>query len=148
MATALAPPAPPAPLSTATYRLSAANAETAAAVLRDLVVALLHTTGHAALTDDARLCTSELVTNVYRHTDTRLVHLDVQVHERHVTVWVHDDQPRDLPAPRLYSDELGGLGLSIVNRTARSWGTAPYGGLVPVSKAVWFRLEEEAPSAS
>ncbi|MQY14809.1 hypothetical protein SRB5_49850 [Streptomyces sp. RB5] len=143
MATALQLPAPPEPPPVSNYRLSAENSETAAAVLRDLIGALLRTTGHEALVDDARLCTSELVTNVHRHTATRVIHVDVEVHERHVTVWVHDDRPSPLPIPQGFAGTAGGLGLFIVDRIADAWGTSRAGGLTPRAKAVWFRLVED-----
>jgi len=142
MATALVRPAPPGTISTTSYRLSTANADTAPAVLRDLVGALLGTTGHETLAESARLCTSEVVTNVYRHTCSLLVHVEVTVDVQGVTVYVHDDQPRDLPMPPEMSDGEGGLGLYLVNHFADNWGTNFYGGLIPKSKAVWFRLVE------
>ncbi|WP_435810348.1 ATP-binding protein [Streptomyces mirabilis] len=92
-------PAPLETVSTTSYRLSTANADTAAAALRDLVAALLRTTGHEALAESARLCTSEVVMNVYRHTCSRLIYVEVTIDAHRVTVYVHDDQPRDLPIP-------------------------------------------------
>ncbi|MEV5527811.1 ATP-binding protein [Streptomyces prunicolor] len=142
MGTALAPPAPPAPPSALSYRLSAANTPTAPAVLRDLVVALCRSTGHGALAGNAQLCASEIVTNVYRHTAARLVHVDVIVAEGYVSVWVHDDLPKELPGPPEGLEREGGLGLCIVDQLADHWGAALYGGLIPTSKAVWFRLDE------
>ncbi|EGX60878.1 regulatory protein [Streptomyces zinciresistens K42] len=125
------------------YRISAPNTVTAASVLRDLVVALIRSTGHQALAEAAQLCTSEIVTNVYRHTAARLVHVDVIVAERYVSVWVHDDLPKELPAPPERTDHReGGLGTHIVDQLADRWGVSLYGELVPTSKAVWFRLDE------
>ncbi|MFM9368055.1 ATP-binding protein [Streptomyces sp. Da 82-17] len=140
MPIALAPPAPPEAQSTTTYRLSTANTSTAAHVLRDLVRALLKSTGHASLAQSARLCTSEIVTNVFRHTHAFLVVVDVTVGENQVSIYVHDDRPRDIPMPRELSDAEHGHGLYIVNACADAWGVTYFGGLIPTSKAVWFRL--------
>nr|WP_075662766.1 ATP-binding protein [Streptomyces acidiscabies] len=111
-------------------------------MLRDLVVALCRSTDHGALAEAAQLCTSEIVTNVYRHTTARLVHVDVIVAEGYVSVWVYDDLPKYLPAPPEETDREGGLGLYVVDQLADHWGASLYGGLIPTSKAVWFRLDE------
>ncbi|MFD9654890.1 ATP-binding protein [Streptomyces mirabilis] len=142
MPTALVRPAPLESVSTTSYRLSTANADTAAAALRDLVAALLRTTGHEALAESARLCTSEVVTNVYRHTRSRLIYVEVTIDAQRVTVYVHDDQPRDLPIPPEMTDGEGGRGLRLVDQCADEWGTSLYGGLIAKTKAVWFRFVE------
>ncbi|MFE9410136.1 hypothetical protein ACFYN0_15260 [Streptomyces sp. NPDC006704] len=74
--TASTPPAPPESVPTRTHRLTTANRATAAAELRAVVAALVRVAGHAPLVDSARLCTSELVTNVHRHTGAGLVHVE------------------------------------------------------------------------
>ncbi|WP_167828891.1 ATP-binding protein [Streptomyces sp. MZ04] len=122
--------------------MTTANVPTAAAVLRNLVVTLLCTTGHETLAQTARLLTSEIVTNVYRHTATRVVHVEVTVDERQTWVYVHDDKPRYRPMPPEVADGEGGLGLFIVDECADAWGITHYGAQVPTSKAVWFRLVE------
>ncbi|HEY8987282.1 MAG TPA: ATP-binding protein [Streptomyces sp.] len=144
MRTALAPPPapPPVPPSAQSYRLSAANTATASAVLRDLIATLCRSTGHEALAEAARLCTSEIVTNVYRHTAARLVYVDVIVAEPYVSVWVHDDLPKGLPDLPDETYRESGLGLFIVDRLADSWGASLHGGLIATSKAVWFQLDE------
>ncbi|MFC8349766.1 ATP-binding protein [Streptomyces sp. NPDC057280] len=111
-------------------------------MLRDLIVALCRTTDHGSLAAAAQLCTSEIVTNVYRHTAARLIHVDVIIARRYVDVWVHDDLPKELPAPPHDTDREGGLGLFVVDQLADQWGASLYGGLIPTSKAVWFRLHE------
>lgn len=142
MRTALAPPAPPAPPSTSTYRLSTANSRNAPQVLRDLVATLFRSTGHSALAEAARLCTSEIVTNVYRHTLVPLIHVDVTVAAASVTVWVHDNLPKSLPGHPVESDGESGNGLRLVQAISDHWGSTVYGGLNPVSKAVFFRLND------
>jgi anti-sigma regulatory factor (Ser/Thr protein kinase) len=123
-----------------TYRLTAANGPTAAVVLRNLVVTLFCTTGHEALAQIARLLTSEIVTNVYRHTSTRIVHVEMTVDERQTWVCVHDDKPRYSLTPQSVVDGEGGRGLSIVDACADAWGITYFGEPEPTSKAVWFRL--------
>ncbi|MEU4998237.1 ATP-binding protein [Streptomyces sp. NPDC021622] len=123
--------------------MTAANEPTAAVVLRNLVVALFCTTGHETLAQTARLLTSEVVTNVYRHTATRVVHVEVTVDERQTWVYVFDDKPRYRPMPpevAEVADGEGGLGLFVVEQCADAWGITHFGGQVPTSKAVWFRL--------
>jgi hypothetical protein len=82
------------------------------------------------------------VTNVYRHTLVSLIHVDVAVAAASVTVWVHDDLPKSLPLHPVESDGESGNGLYLVQAFADHWGSAVYGGLNPVSKAVFFRLDE------
>ncbi|WP_188274658.1 ATP-binding protein [Streptomyces sp. CBMA152] len=131
-----------------TFRLTTANREEAAGGMRDLVAALCRSSGHKQLAEAARLCTSEVVTNVYRHTRAKLVYVDVTVGKREVSVYVHDDLPRGLPMPREISDGEGGYGLFIVDSLADRWGTAQYGGLLPTSKSVWFSMVEGGRGAS
>ncbi|MFE4665455.1 ATP-binding protein [Streptomyces sp. NPDC056716] len=133
---------PPTPTSPTSYRLTTANARTAPGVLRNLVATLLRSTGHDALAESARLCTSEVVTNVYRHTRTPLIHMEVAVSEASVTVWVHDDLPGVLPLQPVGRDGESGHGLHLVEACADQWGSAVRGGLKAVSKAVFFTLDE------
>ncbi|MGW2485171.1 ATP-binding protein [Streptomyces sp. NPDC001571] len=139
---ALAPPAPSVSTTTRTHRLSTANRQTAAAELRALVAALLRVAGHAPLVESATICTSELVTNVYRHTGAQLVHVEVTLADRDVTVYVYDDHPRALPIPPETVPAIReyGRGLILVNDLSDAWGATYYGGLRPTSKAVWFRM--------
>ncbi|WP_329400812.1 ATP-binding protein [Streptomyces melanogenes] len=139
---ALVPPAPPVPTTTRTYRLSTANRKSAAAEMRALIAALLRIAGHASLVESARICTSELVTNVYRHTSAKLVHVEVTLGDSDVAVYVYDDRPRALPVPPeiVPAIEAHGRGLVLVNDLSDAWGATYYGGLLPHSKAVWFRM--------
>lgn len=145
MPTALAPPArpsPPPPASSEAYLLVAGNRPNAPAVLRNLVVTVLCSTGHESLAECARLLTSEIVTNVYRHTKTPAVHVEVLVTASRVHVNVRDNSPRYQPMPPEIADGEGGLGLFIVDQCADSWGITHFGGQTPTGKAVWFRLVE------
>ncbi|MET8828972.1 ATP-binding protein [Streptomyces sp. NPDC004610] len=124
------------------YRLTTANVLTAPGVLRDLVASLLRSTGHAALAESARLCTSEVVTNVYQHTRTPLIHMEVTVSDASVTVAVRDDLPGVLPLHPVGGDAERGRGLLLVDACADRWGTTTvHGGLTPASKTVFFRME-------
>ncbi|WP_369377681.1 ATP-binding protein [Streptomyces sp. cg36] len=123
-----------------TYRLTTGSRTEAVGGMRDLVAALCQSFGHKELAEAARICTSEVVTNAFRHTKSPLVHVEVTIAERGVKVYVHDNLPRDLPMPREVSDAEGGYGLFIVNSLADAWGVDHYGGLIPTSKAVWFSL--------
>ncbi|MER0447590.1 ATP-binding protein [Streptomyces sp. Edi4] len=140
--TASTPSAPPESAPTRTHRLTTANRATAAAELRAIVAALLRVAGHGPLVESATLCTSELVTNVHRHTRARLVHVEVVLGEVEVTVRVYDDQPRPPLAPTGADSEYreSGRGLTLVNELADAWGTTRFGAPRPTSKAVWFRM--------
>ncbi|MFD9789610.1 ATP-binding protein [Streptomyces sp. NPDC059070] len=125
-----------------TYRLTTANREEAASGMRDLVAALCRSFGHRQLAEAARLCASEVVTNVFRHTRSRLVYVEVTIGERAVNVYVHDDLPRAMPMPREVSDAESGYGLFILDSLADQWGVTHHGGLIPTSKSVWFCMVE------
>ncbi|MEU3370930.1 ATP-binding protein [Streptomyces sp. NPDC006660] len=144
-----APPGHPI-ASTRTHRLTTANRATAAAELRAVVAALVRVAGHAPLVDSARLCTSELVTNVHRHTGAGLVHVEVVLGEDEVTVRVHDDQPRPLPGPPGAGSAFRecGRGLAHVEELTDAWGATYYGGPRPTSEAVWFRMVRGGRGAS
>ncbi|MES9507576.1 ATP-binding protein [Streptomyces sp. NPDC000609] len=141
------PPAPYLPRRGERYRLVAPNAPTAPRIVRDFVATVLRVAGHPRLVDDARLCVSEVVSNVYRHTDSAQVRVEVTVNRRQVTVYVTDDDPVRLPA-RTRGAETGadtgategGRGLLLVEGLAARWGTTAYGVRSPLSKTVWFTL--------
>ncbi|MER7145966.1 ATP-binding protein [Streptomyces xanthochromogenes] len=147
---ALAPPAPSVSTTTRTHRISTANRETAALELRSVVAALLGIAGHGPLVEAAKICTSELVTNVFRHTGAKLVHVEVTLGDREVSVYVYDDQPRALAVPTEIMPAIreDGRGLILVNDLADAWGATYFGGLRPHSKAVWFRMVKGGRGAS
>jgi anti-sigma regulatory factor (Ser/Thr protein kinase) len=91
-----------------------------------------------ALSADAMLLTSELVTNAVMH-GTGIVTVAVQCDDEGVAVAV-GDQARDRPHPRpLDADATSGRGLQIVSRMCASWGVRD-GGNGDVAKFVWFSL--------
>jgi anti-sigma regulatory factor (Ser/Thr protein kinase) len=93
-----------------------------------------------AIRDDASLVVSELVTNAVIHsgaTDGDRITLSIFVDSDQVKIQVHDPARTDL-MPRLRnprSEEVGGLGLRLVNRIARRWDTECQDGRI-----VWADL--------
>ncbi|MEU4503293.1 ATP-binding protein [Streptomyces sp. NPDC024089] len=145
MTPVIAPPSPTPylPQRGERYRLVVPNAPTAPRIVRDFVATVLWAAGHAPLVDDARLCASEIVSNVYCHTDSPQVRVEVTVNRRQVTVYVTDDEPGHLPVPpppRTPGADEGGRGLFLVDALAARWGTTAYGARSPHSKTVWFTL--------
>lgn len=140
---ALGPPAtPPRPMPAVSFRLTAPNRAESAEALRELVCTLLSVAGLLPLIDDARLCTSEVVTNVHRHTRAPLINVDVSIGGEWVTVKVYDDAPRTPPVPReARLEDSGGRGLALVDGASDAWGSTQYGGLLPTFKAVWFSFD-------
>ncbi|MES9500073.1 ATP-binding protein [Streptomyces koyangensis] len=140
------PTAPP--LDRSAVRFSLTSTVTAPRLMRSLVTALLVTAGRPRLTDAARLCVSELTTNVHRHTDTPVIHLDVTVHPGRVTVAVWDDSGDIRPSP--LPDACGGQGsaehgrgLLLVHELSAAWGVAWPVPRDRRRKTVWFALDEE-----
>jgi anti-sigma regulatory factor (Ser/Thr protein kinase) len=93
-----------------------------------------------AIRDDASLVVSELVTNAVKHsgaTDRDRITLSIFAEGDRVKIQVHDPARTDL-MPRLRnlrSQEVGGLGLRLVNRIARRWDTECHDGRI-----VWADL--------
>ncbi|MFF8566204.1 ATP-binding protein [Streptomyces albidoflavus] len=139
------PTAPP--LDNSAVRFSLPSTVTAPRLMRSLVSTLLVTVGRPCLVDAARLCVSELTTNVHRHTDTPVIHLDVTVHPGRVTVAVWDDSGDIRPTPFPDACEgqgpgQHGRGLILVREVAAAWGVAWPVPLQRSRKAVWFALDE------
>ncbi|MEU6993088.1 ATP-binding protein [Streptomyces sp. NPDC046465] len=118
-----------------TYTLFTPGGAQCAKICRDFVHGSLETLGLGHLSDTAALCTSELVTNVHRHT-LGDVHLRTSVAMTHVRVAVYDGNER-LPSPRraLAEDDCG-RGLFLVGALSDLCGVTPVG----VGKGVWFQL--------
>lgn len=142
---ALAPPAPP-----ETYVFLGPNLPNTPRVARDWLVTLLHDTGHPKLVDAARVCASEVVTNVHVHTSTPQIIVEARVAEQWVLVLVYDNRPHPLPELDEWSpDGEHGRGMRLIDAFANAWDVtrkpAPepmgYGGR-QARKAVWFRLAE------
>ena len=108
----------------------------AASRARETVRGILTGWGLDGATDTATLLVSELVTNAVRHTGTTLGvtltrhpdSLHVAVSDGAVSQWPHLVEAN--------ADDEGGRGLWLVDRLARSWGTAAG----DAGKSVWFEL--------
>jgi anti-sigma regulatory factor (Ser/Thr protein kinase) len=104
-------------------------------------LALRHLLGNAAdraLGRDAVLATSELVTNVVKHT-TDSCGLQVWFCAEPPSLRVEvSDSSEHLPAvpPRAAPDSLGGRGLLLVDALATNWGTER----TATGKTVWFEM--------
>ncbi|MFE5735884.1 ATP-binding protein [Streptomyces celluloflavus] len=134
------------PLRGTTARFVVPNSNLAPKIMRDLVGALLVATGHPALVEDARVCVSEVITNVHLHTHTTLVYLDVTLHPERVQFAAWDDDswgPRFVPTwLNFHSDEERGRGLLLVQELSADWGvTWPPDG-EQGHKRVWFALDD------
>ncbi|MFJ6463487.1 ATP-binding protein [Streptomyces sp. NPDC091387] len=138
------PPAPYLPQRGERYRLVAPNTPLAPRVARDFVGALLRSTEHPGLVDDARLCVSEVVSNAHRHTRAARIRVDVTVSGCQVMVYVTDDEPGRLPRQGVAPHAESGRGLFIVESLTDRWGTTTRGGRVRNAKTVWFVLVENA----
>ncbi|MGW6056943.1 ATP-binding protein [Streptomyces sp. NPDC055189] len=104
-------------------------------ICRDFVRNALTTLGLDHLAETAALCTSELVTNVHRHTKGD-VHLRAAVGVTHVRIAVYDGNPQ-LPSPRRAPvEDEGGRGLFLVTALSDVCGVTPTGS----GKGVWFQL--------
>ncbi|WP_306340468.1 ATP-binding protein [Streptomyces sp. AS13] len=143
-----APPVPfpyALPSSCEGYQLAMPNSAFAAKIVRDFVGALLRTGAHAGLADDARLCVSEVVSNVYCHTRSELVRVEVLVGREEVAVHVTNDHTGPLPEPLVRPEGEGGRGLLVVNGLAASWGSSTRKVKARRTKTVWFVLTEPEP---
>lgn len=139
------------PLRNSAVRFVVPNSALAPKIMRDLVATLLVATGRPKLVDAARVCVSEVVTNVRLHTRTTLVYLDIAVCPGRVSVTVWDDEWSKRPSATavydFHSDEERGRGLLLVQLLSAGWGvTWPADG-DQSRKRVWFVLDEPAAEA-
>lgn len=130
-------------LRTQAYRLTTPNNTSAPRVARDMLAGVLIATAHPSLVDSARICVSDIVSNVVTHTDVPLILIDVTVTHDSVLVGVRDDDPDGRPCARAArADEEGGRGLFLVRALSDSFGVTWIGGAEPTGKRVWFGLRE------
>lgn len=89
------------------------------------------------IAEDVRLTTSELVTNVVRHTDDggELRAWDPKP-DVPLRIEVEDPGP-DVPAIPAKAPAIGGLGLAIVDAVADDWGVEPQSS----GKVVWAEFD-------
>ena len=123
----------------ATIRLQLECGPGAAAAAR-AAIALLEGCAARELLDDARLLTSEVVTNAVRHSgapDGSTVDLEVSAGSDRVKVDVADQGHGFKPRPRTARQSKGsGWGLHLVERLASRWGVES-----DPRPRVWFELE-------
>ncbi|MEU6403838.1 ATP-binding protein [Streptomyces sp. NPDC046985] len=101
---------------------------------------------HSCAADSARLLVSEVVTNVYAHTATLTVHIDISVHPESVTVAVWDDKPEKRPRVLCaHAGREGGRGLRLVAQVATQWGVTWPSEPDSRGKCVWFSLAGSVP---
>lgn len=81
------------------------------------------------------LLTSELVANAVRHGGAPVT-VTASAGRRYLTVEVSDGSPRRPAVLRQPPTAVGGRGMDIVDRMARSWGVRAEGA----GKTVWFTL--------
>jgi hypothetical protein len=111
----------------------AASARAAREFVTDFVLKI----GRSDLEDVAKLCASELVTNVLQHTDGRHCALRVAREGTHIVVEVSDDSST---APLLMPAGLSVghcWGLQLIDALASDWGIHSH----PDGKSVWLRLD-------
>jgi anti-sigma regulatory factor (Ser/Thr protein kinase) len=88
--------------------------------------------------EQARLVTSEVVSNAVRHGGPGSVRVAAAPHADHLRVEVTDEGPGMVPRPRATEpDEHGGFGLFIVEQLSRRWGVVRESDRT----RVWFELD-------
>jgi anti-sigma regulatory factor (Ser/Thr protein kinase) len=113
-------------------------------VARDFVTEVLAAWGLGRLRDEARLVTSELVTNAVLHSRTDLTLVLEQDPERRVLRITIRDGSHVPPRRRHYSElATTGRGLAMVDRAAQAFGTEQ----LPEGKAVWVELPLPLPNS-
>jgi len=102
------------------------------AAARHAVQTALHERGADAVSDEAALLVSEVVTNALRHAGSGVaVHIDLGDDAVRVTVTDHG------PGwPQRRDATIGGWGLNLVETIATRWGAYPSDD----GKSVWFEL--------
>lgn len=131
---------PPAPLAWACTELP--SEPCAAADGRRFLTVTLTAWNCSVALDDARLLTSEVLTNAICHASGP-IQLRVRRGTDELTVEVTDRSPQ-LPQPRLAeAGDESGRGLLLVDTLADSWGTRP----LDRGKTIWFTLRLASASA-
>jgi two-component sensor histidine kinase len=110
---------------------------------RGLITSTLDTHVSPATVRDAALLTSELVSNVIRHTDGACVlALRFDPADGCVHIGVTDDEPdRRAEVVERHARTEGGFGLRLVQAIASRWGATHR----PDSKTVWFQIGDPVP---
>lgn len=109
------------------------------AAARRFVAATLAAWGCAAVSDEALLVTSELVTNAIVHADSA-PELILRFSGNAVHIEVRDLSPASPNPGDPEPGDVGGRGLAMIDRIAAAWGVTPAPG---GGKAVWVDLSCE-----
>jgi anti-sigma regulatory factor (Ser/Thr protein kinase) len=129
------------------YTLFTPPLDTAPRIAREFVASVLRSLGLDHLTEAARLCTSELVTNVCRHAADVGALLWLAVDPGFIRVSVYDGSP-GVPILRTPGTAAEtGRGLLLVTNLADKWGVelgCPL-GLGDTGKGIWFELYGQLP---
>ncbi|MFK0217388.1 ATP-binding protein [Streptomyces vinaceus] len=120
-----------------TYRFVAPSRADTPRLARDWMAMVLRAARWQGPVEPARLCTSEVVTNAYRHTDTAEIAVEAALTDGCLTVYVYDSAPERWPAVGRGLLDSGGRGLALVAAYADDWSVVTAGG---AGKAVWFRF--------
>lgn len=117
--------------------LALASDPRSARIARDFVAAVLDEWGMGRVREEARLLTSELVTNAVLHAGTTLtLSIDLDDARQVVRITVRDGS-RTQPRRRHYSAlATTGRGLAVIDGAAEAFGIEALGE----GKAVWFEL--------
>ncbi|KJY41801.1 hypothetical protein VR41_10915 [Streptomyces sp. NRRL B-1568] len=128
------------------YQLATPATLSAPRLSRDFIASVLDATGHSSLIHNARICVSDLVTNVVQHARGSAVAMEIGVGVARVVVAVLDAEPNRRPFLRFpRSDDERGRGLMLVKSLASDSGvTLVWEGLSIVGKAVWFELRDSS----
>jgi anti-sigma regulatory factor (Ser/Thr protein kinase) len=138
------PPVPPGDQHI--FALFSARTEIAPKICRDFVAESLVALGHGKLSEPARLCTSELVTNIVLHAVGESLLLRLIVDHGLVRVVVYDNA-MGMPAPGSVDvDSVAphGRGLQLVEAMADTWQAAEADPLRWYAKGIWFELRTPA----
>ncbi|GHF56708.1 hypothetical protein GCM10010218_42570 [Streptomyces mashuensis] len=126
------------------YVLDAPAHATTPRLARQFVAETLVAAGRDALVPDARVCVSDVVTNVVQHARVDTLAVEVTVRPGRAVVAVRDGDPYRRPYRRHAApgDERG-RGLQLVGALSYACGVSlVWDGLHVVGKRVWFELRE------
>ncbi|MEU3352215.1 ATP-binding protein [Streptomyces sp. NPDC037389] len=132
-------------LRTATYHLSAPADPTTPRMAREFVTGALEATRHPTLVENARVCVSDVVTNVVQHARVNGLSVEVVAYARHVVVAVCDTDTARRPYWRraAHADDEHGRGLMLVRALSHASGVSlVWDALEVIGKSVWFELRE------